>query len=165
MKLIPLTQGKFAKVDDDDFEWLSKMKWRYVRKEQDSIDGYAASGGRRKENEPFVWMHRLIAKTPKGMLTDHKDGNGLNNQKENLRHATTSQNLANARKKNSTGYKGVTAPAGKSKNCPKNWRARVMNKGKVVFEKMYGTAEEAARAYDEAARETFGEFAKTNFPV
>jgi len=147
MKRIPLTQGKFSIVDDDDFEWLSKHKWTF--------NGYCAY---RKVDDKNVYMHREIMKTPKGMDTDHKNHNRLDNKKENLRIATRSQNSWNKKKMddNTSGYKGIS----KKK---KKWRARICVDGNHIYLGYYATKIEAALAYDNAARKYHGEFAYTNF--
>src|ERR1044071_1696611 len=94
MKLIPLTQSKFALVDDSDFERIRQYKWYYN-------DGYAITYHKGKR----IRMHRLIMNAPDGVDVDHRDTNKLNNQKSNLRLCTTTQNNRNGilRKDNSTG--------------------------------------------------------------
>lgn len=99
MKLIPLTQNKFAKVDDANYEWLNSFKWHYkrsacgngyaVRKE------YLGKGGNSKRGYSYrsIQMHRLIVDAPEGMDVDHKDGDGLNNSRNNLRVCTHMQNI------------------------------------------------------------------------
>jgi len=83
MKLIPLTQGKFAQVDDEDFEYLNQWKWFALK---DAQTFYAARGIYLKGN---ILMHRqLLGLTNSEVKGEHKDRNGLNNQKENLRVAT-----------------------------------------------------------------------------
>ncbi len=104
MKKIPLTHGKFAIVDDDVYLHLSPFKWHFDR------HGYAK---RTLPIGPFtrkkVSMHRMVAQTPKGMDTDHINGDKLDNRRENLRACTRSQNLLNrgAQKNSTTKQKGV----------------------------------------------------------
>ena len=100
MKYIPLTQGKLAIVDDEDFEWLSQWKWHFNRKK------YAA---RTINHSGKLYMHQVILNTPKGMLSDHRNGNGLDNRRKNLRACNVQQNKANSRlpKNNTSGFKGV----------------------------------------------------------
>jgi hypothetical protein len=130
-KLIPLTQGKFAIVDMDKFDWLNQWKWHAV-KNRDTW--YAArneanpSGGRRIT----VKMHREVLGLPrsgKEILGEHRDGNGLNNTVSNLRKATHPQNLRNrpAQKNNKTGMKGVCRVARSS-----TFRAQINDNGKVI---------------------------------
>jgi hypothetical protein len=152
MKLIPLTQGKFAMVDDDMIERLSRFKW-CVQKNGKWKQWYAVSrepGGKR------VYMHHVVM----GCVTmiDHKDGDGLNNQRYNLRPATDSQNQANTgiSSRNTSGFKGVT----RHKN---GWQVQIRHQGRRRYVCRSQDIIEAAKAYDRAARELFGEFAKTNF--
>lgn len=161
-KQIPLTQGKFALVDDEDHEWLSQWKWTFHQ----AGKGYAYRNvwlgeidGKSKFKAFF--MHRLIANTPDGFVTDHIDRNGLNNQRANLRIATFSQNIANQsiRSHSQNLYKGIQRVA---KN---KWVARVGGREiRVSSSQYFATQEEAAREYDRMAREMFGEFALLNFP-
>lgn len=97
MKKIKLTQGKFALVDDEDFDWLNQWKWHY--------DGsYAAHKASKK-----VYMHRLINKTLSGFQTDHINRDKLDNQRNNLRTVSSSQNSLNitVRTDNKSGTTGV----------------------------------------------------------
>lgn len=159
MKKIPLTQGKYALVDDTDYELLKQHTWfvhkglysHYaVRNEKDDIGKFR-----------FVWMHREIMQTPDGFLTDHIDGNGLNNQRTNLRVCTAQQNQHNrAPHKNcSSKYKGVSW-----KNSGKKWVVRIHHNYQSKHVGVFADEIEAARAYDKAAKEAFGEFARLNFP-
>lgn len=97
MKQIPLNNGMAALVDDDDYERLSVRKWRAY---QDNGIWYAMMrkkiGGRRIE---IPMHHVILGKPPEGYVTDHKDRDGLNNQRENLRHVTHRQNGQNRRKR------------------------------------------------------------------
>jgi hypothetical protein len=147
MKSIPLTQGKVAIVDDDRYDELSKTKWNYL-----SV-GYARSGNGK------ILMHRLIVGASRGELVDHIDGNKLNNQKENLRICTKSQNAMNSEKKsnNRSGYKGVAW----SKQMQK-WDVRIKANGRRVFIGLFDDVHDAAIAYNDSARFFFGEFAKLN---
>mgnify|MGYP001587102236 CR=1 FL=1 len=100
MKPIKLTQGKYAIVDDEDFEWLNQWKWCVNH-------DYAV---RTVEKGKMIWMHKIINKTPTGYLTDHINRNKLDNRKENLRTVTSSQNKINVglRKDNTSGYAGIS---------------------------------------------------------
>jgi len=100
MKKIPLTQGKLALVDDADYKWLNQWKWKVINC---NYTCYAArtiylGGGRKNQKSGTIQMHRLILNAPINMEGDHKDGNGLNNQRSNLRLATSGQNSQNSRK-------------------------------------------------------------------
>jgi hypothetical protein len=153
-KSIPLTKGKFALVDDEDYEWLSKEKWCFTGR-------YAIAAGKRK-NKPSVLMHRLIVKTPKGMETDHINHDRLDNRKENLRICTHSENMRNQLKnsKNKTGYKGVRFLEYRISKNP--WNAYIKINHQFVNLGFYSTPEDAARKYDQAAKELFGDFALLN---
>ena len=157
-KEIPLTQGKFALVDDDMFEYLNQWKWfAYQGK-------YGKWYARRNEGKrPFrriIHMHRVVSNTSDGMETDHRDGDGLNNQRYNLRDSTHSQNIANITKRsdNTSGYKGVHWHKHRKK-----WASQIRVAGKKISLGYYDSAEEAARAYDRAALKYFGPYAVLNF--
>jgi hypothetical protein len=154
-KLIPLTQGKFAIVDADDYDWLNRYKWCVAKKRHIF---YAA----RRTNGEKISMHRVIMGATKGLLIDHKDGDGLNNRKSNLRLCTIAQNNRNSRPwQNSTSkYKGVSW----SKSCRK-WQARIRPNRRTIYLGLFDNEIEAAVAYDRKAEELFGEFAYLNFPL
>lgn len=161
MKYIQLTQGQVAIVDDDDYEKLNKYKW-YASKQFNTY--YARRNESRKNNcgkQKTIRMHDEIMNISKGQLVDHKDGNGLNNRKNNLRIATAAQNGANKGKfsKASSKYKGVFWDKGANK-----WGSGVCFKGKKFHLGLHKNEIDAAKAYDVKAKELFGEFAKLNFP-
>jgi hypothetical protein len=153
MKTIPLTQGKVALVDDQDYAALVAHKW-YATKRYGGI-WYAA----RQENKRRMYMHRELLRLGPGEWADHIDRDGLNNQRANLRHITPQQNLCNKRiyRNNKTGFRGVAKKGDR-------FRAQITAFGRTHYLGYYGTVEEAARAYDEHARRFFGDFAQLNFP-
>lgn len=156
MKKIPLTQGKFALVDDDDFEHLSQWRWNLVR-------GYAARQGRRevvngKIKREAVYMHSYIVKAPKGKLTDHINGIVLDNRRQNLRIATRSQNGMNMKKvRGRSKYKGVYWD-----HFSKKWRSGIKVNRKTIHIGRYDDEKKAAESYNFAAIKHFGEFASLN---
>ncbi len=158
MKLIELTQGQFAIVDDADFEWLSKCKW-YAQWNAKLKRFYARRTEYPAEGKPYgVWMHRQILKLGRGdkRKADHINRLAtLDNRRTNLRVATNSQNLMNQgiRADNKTGYKGVTKLGSK-------WQASIMAQGKWKYLGLFLTPEEASAAYYRAAKELHGEFAR-----
>jgi len=157
MKLITLTQGQFAKVDDEDFDEQNLFTWQ-ARWNPQTKSYYALRTDYSQGGKKSILMHREIMKTPKGMICDHRNHDTLFNCKENLRNVTNSQNAMNRNKasNNTSGYKGVS----KHKN---KWDAQIKKDGRLMFLKSCATAEEAARVYDDKAKELFGEFALLNF--
>lgn len=153
MKTIQLTKGKFAIVDDDDYDWIMKWKW-YV-----NSNGYAVRAIRNASTHKDIRMHREIANTPEGMDTDHINGNKLDNRKCNLRICTRSENHRNRCKLQGTAsrYKGVTW-----NDRLKKWQTRIDIPGKQIYLGYYNNEISAALAYNEAAKRIFGEFAKLN---
>lgn len=163
-KQIPLTQGQFAIVDDEDFEWLNLWKWcamwssgtksfRAVR-----TDHYRELG---QKKQKLVYMHRQIMNYPKGLMVDHvAHGTTLDNRRCNLRIATAVQNMQNKNRQanNKVGFKGVREV------YPKIFYARICVKGKDIYLGCGEDPFELARSYDRAAIKYFGEFALLNFP-
>jgi hypothetical protein len=150
MKEIKLTQGKVALVDNADYDYL--MRWKWFAKKQGKAF-YAAA----MINGKMIRMHRLIMQAPSTLDIDHKDHNGLNNRRYNIRICTRSQNLANKTARGLSKYLGV------SLNNHKQWRARIRQNKKEYFIGSFETEEMAARAYDLKAIELHGEFANINF--
>lgn len=156
MKQILLTQGKCAIIDDDDFELVNQYKWCYLG----HGGGYAV---RRSEiSKKPILLHRFILRLlPKdGIVVDHINGDPLDNRKCNLRVCNKSQNAANSKVPNnsSSGYKGVHWF-----KRDKNWQSQIKYHQKRYHLGYFDSPEDAARAYDKAALQFFGEFARTNF--
>ena len=155
MKLIPLTRGMFAMVDDADFEWLNQWRW-FAWRPTDRNTWYAKRSGciDGKKNSA---LHRVILgeHIPK---IDHRDGNGLNNQRLNLRPCSTKGNSANhqIRVDNSSGFTGV------SLYRDGRWMARICVDQKSLFLGYFVNKLDAALAYNVAAVKHFGEFARLN---
>jgi len=158
-KAIALTRGKFALVDDEDYDWLMQWKWNY------HSDGYATrmSGGRL--NRQKILMHRVIMNAPDNTEVDHINDegqtDGLDNRRRNLRICLHSENQRNRGKQqnNTSGFKGVSYHV-----RGKRWYAQIQVNSKKIHVGYYDTPEEAARAYDKAAKQYFGEFTWLNFP-
>jgi hypothetical protein len=152
MKLVKLTKGKVAMVDDADYDWLSKWKWTY--------DGRYAH---RKEwpSKRKIYLHRLLLGEPIGLEVDHKDLDKLNCQRNNLRIGRRSNNGSNKLKQsnNTSGYKGITCR--KQANGMK-WIAQIQYNGKNHYIGIFDDSKNAAKAYNEKADELFGEFARLN---
>ncbi len=155
---IPLTKGKVALVDDEDYDHLMQWKWHYC-------GGYAMrkERGRRSDPHPTILMHRAILTTPSGMLTDHINLNKLDNRRCNLRICTAAQNNYNRTpyhtRTATSRFKGVRFDRRLNK-----WQAFiVLQKGKQTHLGYFIDEINAAEAYDSAARSHFGEFARPNF--
>ena len=156
---IRLTQGKFAIVDPDDYQRLSKHKWQYNPKQKHN--GYAQRAKQVCGKGKTVGMHREVIKVDYSMVVDHINGNGLDNRKANLRGATIMQNCWNRRtRRGSNHFKGVTW--GKE---AKKWRVIVTCAGKQIQLGFFEDEIEAAKAHDLAAKKYHGEFAVLNFPA
>jgi hypothetical protein len=159
---IPLTQGKYAIVDPEDYERLSKHKW-YAIKSPNTY--YAGRHSKRDKNNKrrYIKMHNEVIKPPKGLINDHINRNGLDNRKANLRPVTRAQNTLNRlykfkRKDSPSKYKGVTWH-----KYTKKWQVQICYAGKHKFVGYFDDEIEAAKAYNEAAKLYHKEFAVLNF--
>jgi hypothetical protein len=157
MKTVPLHgpsgAGRVALVDDEDYELVIKYRWRPKRESHTTYAMATAPG------DSTIKMHQVIMGA-NGV--DHRNGDGLDNRRSNLRLATVSQNAMNkkrCRRPTVSGYKGVAWRHERS-----TWIARIYLDGRQIYLGQFGSAQEAARAYDAAARDLFGEFALLNFP-
>ena len=153
-KELPLTQGRVAIVDDEDFERLSQYRWRY--------NVYAKRSLPRAAGQPqkAMYLHREIMQPPAGMEVDHINGDRLDNRRSNLRVCTRAENQANRKAQaGSSRYKGVSLW-----KRHKRYAAGLSVDGKWQHLGWFDDEVAAARAYDEAAVRYRGEFARTNFP-
>jgi hypothetical protein len=160
MKTLQATNGFVIQVSDDDFDWLSQWTWQA----RVALDDLPKAIYRQGPSKKTIYMAREILKRRginPGRDVDHKDRNVLNNQFENLRPATRSQNNANkpANSNSSSGYKGVYYDKGRLK-----YLAAIQVKGERIRLGAFTDPLEAARAYDVAAKRYFREFAYLNFP-
>lgn len=158
MKEIRLTKGYVAMVDDEDFEKLSRYKWWALPAKDRAYAGRTIYLGNGKTHS--VFMHREIMGAVGKEEVDHRDGDGLNNQRNNLRICTHAENLWNQKlsRSNKSGFKGVSW----NKEMHK-WTVILRVNGKQVYLGLFEDVIEAALAYDEAAQKYYGEFARTNF--
>lgn len=154
MKEVKLTRNFFAYINDEDFDKINKYKWNA---HFNGHNNYA----RARINNKMVYMHHFILGNPIDYI-DHKDGNGLNNMKSNLRFCTNQMNQANRKinKNNKSGYKGVSWSKEKKK-----WVVNITFNRKTIFFGYYTDLISAAKKYDNEAKKLFGEFAKTNFDI
>jgi hypothetical protein len=155
--MVPLSQGLVALVDAEDYERvISAGKWSAHVKPHTTyaVRNIVHPDGRRGMQK----LHAFLTGFPE---TDHRNRNGLDNRRANLRRATRSENLQNRgpQSNNKSGYKGVSWDAPRSK-----WVSRIKAGGVYRYLGRFSTAEQAARAYDAAATECFGDFAHLNLP-
>jgi hypothetical protein len=167
VKEIPLhgkiAAGRTALVDDEDYDLVMQYRWRAYEtysKRRGTSGPYAASTvrvtGDPKRRQKQVFMHRLLTGYA---LTDHRNNNGLDNQRHNLRPATTAQNNHNQRPRRGTSsrFKGVTLRKQSGK-----WQASIKVNGKYRYLGLHASEEDAALAYNAAALMLYGEFAYLN---
>ena len=163
-KEIQLTQGKVAIVDDENYDWLNQWKWQATKSRNTyyAVRQVYLGGGRKNSKYVHLKMHRVILGLIEGdgKITDHRDDNGLNNKIANLRICNFSQNLRNQkpRKNCSSQYKGVYWRKNRQR-----WIVEIKINGKLKRFGSFKNEIEAARCYDQKAKELFGEFARTNF--
>jgi hypothetical protein len=157
VKEIPLSKGLVALVDDEDYERIAVYKWsaHWLPTARTFVAQRHESGSSR-----VPMMHREILNAPPGIDVDHKDHNGLNNQRSNIRLCSNTQNQANKRKSlgKSSRFKGVSW-----NNKHRQWYAYIKDGDRLMHLGHFIDEIEAATVYDAKAREVFGEFALTNF--
>lgn len=160
-RLIPLTQGKFAIVDAENYEWLNQWKWHTEKKGRKTKTYYVARNiPKGKNKQAVLYMHRLIMAAQEGDELDHCNNNALDNRRCNLRFCQHSENMENQRpQKNKTSkYKGVSW----NKQYGK-WIVFIREDGREKYMGNFVSEIKAAKAYDRKALELFGEFACPNF--
>jgi hypothetical protein len=159
MKLVPLTKGYEAMVDDEDYDRVSQHMWQALtRPDNDTV--YASRSWQERPSMKIrrEALHVFIMGRKQGFTIDHEDKNPLNCQKYNMRWATKSQQNAN-RRLSTKEYRGVYPVSGSVK-----WEPRIWYQRKLYKNGSYYNIEDAARAYDELAKRIYGEFATVNFP-
>ena len=158
MKLVPLTKGHSAMVDDDDYERVSKFKW-HVSREIAGWPKYAkVSRGRViGDTTKVLYLHRFILEAPDNMQVDHIDGDGLNCQRSNLRLATNSQNCCNRRlpSNNTTGHKGVT-----KRKRDGIYEAYIKTGGQLIYLGSFKDFSKAVEVRQAAEKQYHGEFSR-----
>lgn len=155
---VPLTRGHFTVIDAEDADFVLQHRWTAL------VHGPWVYAHGRVDGK-LRYLHRILMNAPGGASVDHRNNNGIDNRKSNLRLCANAQNGANSprRKIGASGLRGVQRDPGRYKET-KPWRAKVTHQRKQISLGNFHTPEEAARAYGRAARELFGEFAVLNFP-
>jgi hypothetical protein len=145
MKEIPLTQGKVALVDDEDYEWLNQWKWCAYKNK----NTFYAARHTKTENgkQTMIRMHIEVIGKREGLITDHINGNGLENRRENLRHVTRRQNGQNRHDERSSKHPGVSWY-----KRDKNWQATIQVNGKRKHLGYFSNEADAFRAYCSAVK-------------
>ncbi len=155
MKRIQLTKGMVALVDDQDFAALSAHRWQAWRR---AHVWYAVRDVQRAGVVRRILIHREIMQPPRGLSVDHKNHDGLDNRRANLRVCSQAGQVRNQRpiRGGSSRFKGVT-------RSPSAWIAQIKHGGRKLHLGSFREEEKAARAYDRAATKLFGAFACLNF--
>jgi hypothetical protein len=144
---VPLTRGKFALVDDQDVELVRRYSWHWFEARNHAYTSTTDINGK----QHGIGMHRIILDASPGQEIDHKNGDGLDNRRANIRFCTRAENLRNRRGWGKQKFKGVF------RRKDGLYQAR-------IFSVPYATAQEAAQAYDRETNLLFGEFAWFNDP-
>ena len=152
-KILSLLRGQTTRVDDSDYPYLAQFRWRL------NSAGYAIRSEQRGGRVFVVCLHRQLLGARRGQVVDHIDHDKLNNTRANLRIITQQENLRYRRcfGNNRSGFKGVTRQHGK-------WHPRITVDSQILHLGFWGDPETAARVYDAAALQLFGDYALLNFP-
>jgi len=154
---MPLTQGKFAIIDDKDFALVSQYKWHALKSHNNYYAAHSTYDKKRKKMGTLL-MHRLLTNAPKGIPVDHFNFNGLDNRQQNIRLCSNAQNVRRQRpqkRPKSSRYKGVSRAKTK-------WKAGIKYNGRTIHIGNFCTEIEAAKAYDKKSKELFGPYAFLN---
>jgi hypothetical protein len=156
---IYLGEGFWTILDEEDYYRLRHFKWVLYG------GGHNWYAARLKVTGPYktrtISMHREIMNAPKGKLVDHRNCESLDNRRSNLRFATRAENVRNRRKQKNTTSQFIGVSFYKPTN---NWESRIQHGDKRIRLGRFDSEIDAAKAYDEAAKRLFGEFARLNFP-
>jgi HNH endonuclease/AP2 domain len=156
---IYLGEGKWTLLDVKDYYRLRIFKWIIYG---NGTNLYAVRHQLIEPNKTkTVYMHREIMNPPAGLVVDHRNCDGLDNRKDNLRFATHAQNTRNRRKKKNASSQFLGVYFNKEKST---WDSQIMHNGKKIWVGRFKTEIDAARAYDAAALKYHKEFARLNFP-
>ena len=163
MKPIPLTQGYVTLVDDADYDRLAHYKWRaHVDRRRGQVYAVRKTHGPHSSRRT-VYLHReILGVKYSEVKVDHRNGDSLDNRRANLRKCVSGENNANSRKRRdgrSSRFKGVCWH-----KRDKKFQASIKLHGRTIHLGMFTDEQEAAKAYDQAARAFFGQFAQCNFP-
>lgn len=159
---IELTRGYFTLIDRADYERVTQFSW-YAQTRKSNRLVYASRGSNAGRVSPYGcvskhrYLHRYIVDAPDGFVVDHINGDPLDNRRANLRVVTQSQNIANSRVYNPSGFKGVT-PRGD------RWVAQIRKGSRIHVIGTYDLVEDAAKAFDDEAYRLHGKCARLNFP-
>lgn len=150
---ILLTKGKTVLIDIEDIEKVCQWNWStQVHKAKNKENFYA----RRNDKGKHIMLHRFLMNAPEGLEVDHKNGNGLDNRKSNLRLATKAQNNTNISRLKNNKFRGVYS-------TKKGYRVQICHQRKPIHLGYFNSEKEAATVYNNKAIELFGEFAVLNF--
>lgn len=158
MKTIRLTQGFVALVDDEDYQRVMEAGRWHVRHTPDGRSYAKRTIANSDRTFTTVLLHTFLTGWA---CVDHRNGDGLDNRRANLRSADSGENARNARRRsdNTSGFKGVH-----HRRATGRWQAYINQGGRRRHLGIFDNPESAALAYDAAARELHREFAAVNFP-